>query len=318
MSTSEQYLWVEKYRPRKIEDCILTDDTKSCFQQFLEHKEVPNMILAGGPGVGKTTVAKALCAELDMDHMMINGSLDGNIDTLRTTILDYASAVSFGGGRKAVIIDEADYLNPQSTQPAFRGVIEEFEKNCSFIFTCNYKNRLIDPIHSRCAVIEFSTPTDAAEVASLKMNFARRLVHILKAEEVAYDKKVLVALIERHFPDFRRTINELQRYSVAGKIDEGILKNLNTAKIKEVIPMLREKEFTKLRKWVSQNLDQDPVKIMREIYDEAYNFIEPAFIPLAVVALGKYMYQNAFSADKEINLMAFLSELMLECQFRPV
>jgi len=310
----EHLLWVEKYRPHLIADCILPDDLKQTFQTYVTKNEIPNMILAGGSGMGKTTVAKALCDELGLDHIMINGSNESNIDTLRGKIVGYASAVSLTGGRKVVIIDEADYLNPNSTQPAFRGVIEEFAGNCSFVFTCNYKNRLIPPLHSRCAVIDFSITSEQKQ--SLAALFFKRVKQILAQENVEYDTNTVAQLIMKFFPDFRRVLNELQRYSVSGKIDVGILTNLTNSNITEVMSLLKRKDFRQLRKWVGQHSDNDTDKIMREVYDHLGDAIKPEFVPAAVVLLGQYMYRGAFCSDKEINLMALFSEIMLQCEMK--
>lgn len=311
---NEHLLWVEKYRPHRIADCILPEELKKTFQEYVTQKSVPNLILAGGPGMGKTTVARAMCDEIDLDYIMINGSNESNIDTLRTKIVGYASAVSLTGGRKVVIIDEADYLNPNSTQPAFRGVIEEFAENCSFIFTCNYKNRLIEPLHSRCAVLDFKIAKE--DRPKIAVALAKRIVDILKGEKIKYDLDTVQALIVKYFPDFRRILNELQRYSVSGVIDKGIFEQLDQAKIDTVIGYLRDKNFRDLRKWVGENLDNDTIQIMKEVYYKLTDFIEPQYVPAAVVLLGKYQHQAAFARDQEINLMAFFSELMIECQMK--
>lgn len=311
---NEHLLWVEKYRPHKIADCILPEELKSTFAEYVKQKNVPNLILSGGPGMGKTTVARALCDEIELDYIMINGSNESNIDTLRTKIVGYASAVSLTGGRKVVIIDEADYLNPNSTQPAFRGVIEEFAQNCSFIFTCNYKNRLIEPLHSRCAVVDFKINKEQAE--KIAMQVFKRICEILKAEGVKYDKDTLIALILKYFPDFRRILNELQRYSVSGVIDKGIFEQLEQQKIDAVVAYLRDKNYKDLRIWVGQNLDNDVIQIMKEVFNRLNEFVDPKFVPAAVVILGKYMHYAAFAADAEVNLMAFFSELMLECEMK--
>ena len=306
-------LWVEEYRPKKIEDCILTTSVKKTFLEFVKNKEIPNLLLSGGPGVGKTTVARALCEELDTDYMIINGSEESGIDILRTKIKNFASTVSLTNNRKVVILDEADYLNPQSTQPALRGFIEEFHNNCRFIFTANYKNRIIEPLHSRCSVIEFKLNGSRDKMASELM---KRVGDILDRENVKYEKKVVAELIMKHFPDNRRVINELQRYSASGEIDSGILVNLSEVNMKELITHLKMKEFTKVRKWVVDNIDNDPTKIFRKVYDSLYNYMEPSTIPSAVIILGEYQYKAAFVADQEINLLACLTEIMSQCKFK--
>jgi DNA polymerase III delta prime subunit len=311
---NDHVLWVERYRPHKISDCILPESMKATFQQYVTKGDVPNMILAGGPGMGKTTVARAMCDELGLDHILINGSNESNIDTLRTKIVGYASAVSLTGGRKVIIIDEADYLNPNSTQPAFRGVIEEYAGNCSFVFTCNYKSRIIEPLHSRCAVVDFKI--DATEKPKLAGQFFKRIQQILIDEKVEYDKATVVELVKKYFPDFRRVLNELQRYSISGKIDAGIFASQNAAKVDEAIKYLVDKDFGSLRKWVGSNIDTDTDELMRSVYDRLYDTVDPKFIPVAVVLIGRYMYQAAFCADKQINLMAMFSEMMLELEFK--
>ncbi len=306
-------LWVEEYRPRTIKDCILSDSLKKTFQQFVDNKELPNLLLAGGAGVGKTTVAKALCNELNTDFMVINGSEESGIDVLRTKIKTFASTVSLSGERKVVILDEADYLNPQSTQPALRGFIEEFHNNCRFIFTCNYKNRIIEPLHSRCSVVEFKINGSRQKLAGQLLD---RCVNILNENKIEHDKKVIAELIMKHFPDNRRVLNELQRYGATGKIDSGILVNLSEVNMKELILHLKGKEFTKVRKWVVDNIDNDPTKIYRKIYDTLYDYLEPGTIPAAVILLGDYQYKSAFVADQEINLLACLTEIMTQCKFK--
>jgi len=314
MNDVDQILWVEKYRPKTIADCILPEQLKNTFQQYVDKKEIPNLIFAGSAGVGKTTVAKAMCDEIGADYIMINGSDESGIDTLRTKIKGFASTVSLIGGRKVIIIDEADYLNPNSTQPAFRGVIEEFASNCSFIFTCNYKNRIIQPIHSRCSVIDFKLQNgQRAKMATLLL---KRVKEILKIEGVDFDEKVLAEVITKYFPDYRRVLNELQRYSVSGKIDVGILSTMTDVKLNELVEGLRDKNFKEVRKWVGTNSDNDANKIFREIYDKMYDILKPETIPLAVVLIGKYQYQSAFVVDQEINLMAFLTEMMIDCEFK--
>jgi DNA polymerase III delta prime subunit len=305
-------LWVERYRPKTIEDCVLPERLKKPFQEYVNKKEIPNMILAGSAGVGKTTVARAMCEEVGADYIVINGSDESGIDVLRTKIKGYASAVSLIGGRKVVIIDEADYLNPNSTQPAFRGVIEEFASNCSFIFTCNYKNRIIAPLHSRCTVIDFKLQN--GEKAKMASAFMKRIDAILKGEKVEFDPKVLAEVITKHFPDYRRILNELQRYSSFGKIDVGILSADVNLKIKDLLGWIKDKNFNEVRKWVSNNSDNDANLIYREIYDNLYEVLKKDSIPAAVMLLAKYQYQAAFCADQEINLLAFLTELMIECQ----
>jgi DNA polymerase III delta prime subunit len=314
MNDVDQVLFVEKYRPKTIADCILPEQLKNTFQQYVDKKEIPNLIFAGSAGVGKTTVAKAMCDEIGADYIMINGSDESGIDTLRTKIKGFASTVSLIGGRKVIIIDEADYLNPNSTQPAFRGVIEEFASNCSFIFTCNYKNRIIQPIHSRCSVIDFKLQNgQRAKMATLLL---KRVKEILKIEGVDFDEKVLAEVITKYFPDYRRVLNELQRYSVSGKIDVGILSTMTDVKLNELVEGLRDKNFKEVRKWVGTNSDNDANKIFREIYDKMYDILKPETIPLAVVLIGKYQYQSAFVVDQEINLMAFLTEMMIDCEFK--
>jgi DNA polymerase III delta prime subunit len=310
----DDYLWVEKYRPKDVTSCILPKTIKETFQQFVDQKDVPNLILSGGPGVGKTTIAKAMLNQLDSDFIVINGSMSGNIDTLRNEIKQFASSVSFSGGRKYVILDEADYLNPQSTQPALRGFIEEFHKNCGFILTCNYKNRLIEPLHSRCSVIEFSIPK--SEKQTLASEFMKRLISILDTEQVKYDKRVLAEVINNHFPDWRRVLNELQRYSISGQIDAGILVNLNDVNTKELMKFMKDKEFTNVRKWVIDNLDNDPVRLLRSVYDNLYEYVDGSSIPHCVVVLGEYQYKSAFVADQEINTMACLTEIMARAKFK--
>ncbi|CAB4124337.1 HolB ATPase involved in DNA replication [uncultured Caudovirales phage] len=305
-------LWVEKYRPQTIEDCILPDRLKKPFQEYVNKKEIPNMILAGTAGVGKTTVARAMCEEIGADYILINGSDESGIDVLRVKIKGFASSVSLMGGRKVIIIDEADYLNPNSTQPAFRGVIEEFSGNCSFIFTCNYKNRIIEPLHSRCAVIDFKLVN--GEKAKMASAFMKRIETVLKTEAVEFDQKVLAEVIMKFFPDYRRVLNELQRYASSGKVDSGILSMNGTFRIKELITLIGQKNFAEIRKWVAANSDNDVNIIYREIYDNLYEVLKKDSIPVAVILLSKYQYQAAFCADQEINLLAFLTEMMIECE----
>ena len=308
------FLWVEQYRPQTIDECILPTDIKETFQSFVDRGEISNLLLAGPPGCGKTTVARALCEQMGADYMFINGSEESGIDTLRTKIKNFASTVSLSGGKKVVILDEADYLNPQSTQPAMRGFIEEFHKNCRFILTCNFKNRIIEPLHSRFSNIEFRiNPKDKPKLAS---KLFERSVHILKEQNVDYEEKVLAELIKKHFPDFRKLINELQRYSVSGVIDAGILVNVSDENLKTLVSHLKGKEFSDMRKWVVNNLDNDPVKIFRKIYDSMYDSLQPETIPHAVLIIADYQYKSAFVADQEINLVACLTELMSQVKFK--
>jgi DNA polymerase III delta prime subunit len=311
---NDHILWVEKYRPKKVEDCILPDFIKKTFLEYVNKKEIPNLLLSGTAGVGKTTVAKALCNEVGCDFIVINGSDESGIDVLRNKIKNYASSVSLSGGRKVIIIDEADYLNPNSTQPALRGAIEEFASNCSFIFTCNYKNRIIDPIHSRCTVIDFKINGAKQKLA---MQFFKRVEYILTQENIGYDKNIIAAVITKHFPDNRRVLNELQRYSVSGAIvDTGILNNVSDIQIDALIKSLKEKDFGGCRKWVTNNLDNDPVKIYRKLYDSLYELLKPNTVPQLVLILAKYQYQAAFVADHEINTVACLTEIMVDCEFK--
>ena len=308
------FLWVEEYRPQTIDDCILPQSLKTLFQSFIKKGELSNLLLSGTPGVGKTTVAKALCEELDCDWIMINGSEEGGIDVLRNKIKNFASTVSLSGGKKVVILDEADYLNPQSTQPALRGFVEEFHKNCRFILTCNFKNRIIEPLHSRFSNIEFRiSPRDKGKLAT---KLFERVTYILKEQNIEYEEAVVAELIKKHFPDFRKLINELQRYSVSGAIDAGILVNVSDENLKTLVSHLKSKEFGNMRKWVVNNLDNDPVKIFRKIYDSMYTTLQPETIPHAVLIIADYQYKSAFVADQEINLVACLTELMSQVKFK--
>lgn len=309
----EHLLWVEKYRPARIEDCILPDAIKETFQEFVRRKEIPNLLLSGTAGVGKTTVAKALCNEVGCDYIIINGSDESGIDVLRNKIKNYASSVSLLGGRKVVIIDEADYLNPNSTQPALRGAIEEFASNCSFIFTCNFKNRIIDPIHSRCSVIDFKINGSKPKMAA---QFFKRVEGILQQENIEYSKDVVAAVITKHFPDNRRILNELQRYSASGSIDKGMLSSVSDIQLADLLRALKDKDFASARKWVTNNLDNDPARIFRKLYDSLYESLKPQSVPQLVLILAKYQYQAAFVADSEINLIACLTEIMVDCEFK--
>ena len=310
----ETFLWVEQYRPKTVDDCVLPQNLKNTFKEFVEQGNIPNVILSGGPGVGKTTIAKAVLDEIGATYMMVNGSEESGIDVLRTKIKNFASTVSLEGGRKYLILDEADYLNPQSTQPALRGFMEEFHKNCGFILTCNYKNRLIEPLHSRCSVIDFTIPK--SEKPNLAMDFMKRVVGILQDENVEYDKKVLIEVIQRHFPDWRRILNELQRYSVSGRIDAGILVDMAEINIKELMKFMKEKEFTNVRRWVVNNLDMDAVRLYRSVYDSLYTFLDHSSIPHAVCILAEYQHRGAFAADQEINTLACFTEMMARCKFK--
>jgi DNA polymerase III delta prime subunit len=310
----ENFLWVEEYRPKDVGSCVLPKNLKDTFTEFVESDNIPNLILSGGPGVGKTTIAKAMLDQIGATYMMINGSEESGIDVLRTKIKNFASTVSLEGGRKYLILDEADYLNPQSTQPALRGLMEEFHNNCGFILTCNYKNRLIEPLHSRCSVVEFSIPK--SEKQNLSSEFMKRLISILDIEEIKYDKRVVAEVIKTHFPDWRRTLNELQRYSMSGTIDAGILVNLSDVNIEELMHCMKNKEFTNVRKWVVDNLDNDPVHLLRSIYDNLYEHVDGSTIPHCVVVLGEYQYKSAFVADQEINIMACLTEIMGRAKFK--
>jgi len=310
----EQFLWVEKYRPKTVAESILPAELKQTFQQFVDQQNIPNLILTGSAGVGKTTVAKAMLEELGCDYIVINGSMNGNIDTLRNEILNFASTVSFTGGRKYVILDEADYLNANSTQPALRNFMEEFSKNCGFILTCNFKNRIIEPLHSRCSVIEFKI--GKKDIPKLAAEFLKRTQKILETEGIDYDRAAVAGVITKHFPDWRRVLNELQRYSATGKIDSGILVDLDDASFSQLIKYVKEKNFTEMRKWVGQNIDSDSSSLFRKFYDDASSLLKKDSIPALVVLLARYQYQAAFVADHEINFMSFLTEAAAELEFQ--
>jgi DNA polymerase III delta prime subunit len=314
---TKDFLWTEAYRPKRIEDCILTEELKDTFTQFLKQKEIPNLLLSGSAGTGKTTVAKALCEELGCDYIVINGSDEGRqIDTVRSKIKNFASTVSLteDANHKVIIIDEADYMNAESVQPALRNFIETFYKNCRFIFTCNYKNKIIPALHSRCTVIDFKITN--GQVKKTAMSFMKRMEDVLKDENIEFDKNVLAELIQKYYPDFRRTINELQRYSVRGKIDSGILFNLSEANTKELIRTLKEKRFNDMRKWVVQNLDKEPSSLFKTLYETLYTSLDSKSVPQSILILAGYQYKSAFVADQEINMVACLTEIMAGCKFK--
>jgi len=308
----DNFLWVEKYRPQTINQCVLDSSLKDTFNNIIQGKELPNMLFSGTAGLGKTTVAKALCNELGLDNIVINGSEEGNIDTLRGKIKQFASTVSLQGGYKVVILDEADYLNPQSTQPALRGFIEEFSNNCRFILTCNFKNRIIEPLHSRCSVYEFNV----GDKPTLATQFMTRIQYILEQEKVKYDPAVLAELIMKFMPDWRRVINECQRYGMSGSIDAGILVSLNDESVKTLMDNLKNKNFKLMRKWVSNNIDVESAKIFRMIYDNMLDYVDPSYIPQLVITLAEYQYKDAFCSDSEINTVACLTEIMANGKFK--
>lgn len=311
---TNEVLWVEKYRPQKIEDTILSPKLKSTFQQFIKDDSVPNLLLSGGPGVGKTTVAKAMLEEMGCDYIVKNGSLNVNIDTLRYDISTYASAVSLSGGRKYVIFDEADYLNATSVQPALRNFIEEYSSNCGFIFTCNFKNRIIAPLRSRMSAIDFTI--ESADKPKLAASFYKRVLAILEQENVKFDNKVVAKVVEQHFPDFRRVLTELQSYAASGSIDEGIFVNLKQESLEEAFRMLKAKDWSNLRKWVAKNSDQDMNEMFRRIYDMAQQKVELRSLPGFVVTIADYMDKATRCADLEINMVAFMSEVMMEADYK--
>ena len=309
----EEVLWVEKYRPRTISDCVLPKDIKKTFQAFIDSGTIPNLLLTGTQGTGKTTAARAMCEQLQCDYIIINGSMNGGIDTLRNEIQQFASTVSFGGGRKMVILDEADYLNAQSTQPALRNFMEEFSKNCGFILTCNFKSRIIEPLHSRCSIVEFKIPPK--EKPLLAGEFYKRTLKILETENITFNKNVVGELIARHFPDWRRALNELQRYSVGGEIDSGILVNLSDEHFTQLVTILKDRRFNDMRKWVAESNDIESSVLFRKIYDSLSTILKGTSIPQAILILADYQYKAAFVADQEINLVACLSQLMAECEY---
>lgn len=309
----EDFLWVEKYRPKTVADTILPGSLKSAFQNFVDQQNIPNLILSGGAGMGKTTVARAMLEELDCDYIVINGSMNGNIDTLRNDIMSFASSVSLQGGRKYVILDEADYLNPNSTQPALRNFMEEYSKNCGFILTCNFKNRIIDPLHSRCSVIDFKFSKEDKVKCAAEM--FKRACGVLKNQNIPFEKQVVAEVVRKHFPDNRRILNELQRYSATGGIDSGILANLQEATLSNLVKNLKNKNFTEVRKWVAEHSDIDSTSVFRMLYDKCSEFMAAGSIPQLVLILADYQYKSAFVADHEINMTACLTEIMANCDF---
>jgi len=310
---NEEFLWVEKYRPKTVEETILPSELKATFQQFVDQKNIPNLILSGTAGVGKTTIARAMLEQLECDYIVVNGSMNGNIDTLRNEILNFASAISLSGGRKYVILDEADYLNANSTQPALRNFMEEFSRNCGFILTCNFKNRIIEPLHSRCSVVDFKI--SKKDMAKLAGQFFKRVQNILKTENINFDPAVVAEIINKYFPDWRRVINELQRYSATGKIDSGILINMQENTIKELVSYIKDKNFTETRKWIKNNLDTDVNYLYNQFYDVSFDICKKSSVPQLILIIAKYQYQNAFSANAEINFAAFCVECMSELEF---
>lgn len=309
----EEFVWAEKYRPKSVSECCLPSALKNQFQSYVDNKEIPNMMLCGGPGMGKTTVARAMLDEIGADYIVINGSLEGNIDTLRNEIKDFASSVSFTEGRKYVILDEADYLNPQSTQPALRGFIEEFSANCGFILTCNFKNKVIEPLHSRCPPIEFKfNKDDTIQVAG---GILKRIFNILTKEGVSFDKAVVAEVVKKTMPDWRRAINQLQHYGNSGSIDTGILRDLNEENMNELIDIVKKKNWIEMRKWIGEN-ESDFTTLSRKFYDQSYDIFKAHYIPELVILIAKYQYQAAFVADQEINTVAFFSEVMVNAEFK--
>ena len=312
----EEFLWVEKYRPKTIDECILSEGLKKTFQEFVDNKEIPNLLLTGSAGIGKTTVARALCEQLGSNYILVNGSNEGRlIDTLRTKITDFASTISLMGesGRKVVILDEADYCLPDTVQPALRGFIEEFSKNCGFILTCNFANRIISPLHSRCSVIEFRV--EKRETQRIAKEFMSRVQHILEKESVTWDNKVIAEVIMKWLPDWRRILNELQRYSASGTVDYGILEDISDEKFDKLIDVLKEKKFSNIKQWVVDNLDYDPPVLYRKLYDAIVSRVVPDTIPTAVLTIGEYSYRSAFVVDQEINFVCCLLDLSVKCEY---
>ena len=308
----KEFLFVEKYRPQTITDCVLPKDLKNTFKSIVLKGELPNMMFTGSAGTGKTTVARALCNELGLDYILVNGSEDGNIDTLRGKIKQFASTVSLQGGQKVVILDEADYLNPQSTQPALRGFIEEFSSNCRFILTCNFKNRIIEPLHSRCSIYEFNLGNKAL----IAEQFMARLQFILDSENITYDNAVIAELIMKYIPDWRRVINECQRYGMSGTIDTGVLVTLSESSVHGLMEDLKTKNFKKMRKWVTDNMDVESAKLFRMVYDNMITYVQPSSIPQLVLILADYSYKDSFVADHELNVVACMTEIMSQIKFK--
>lgn len=314
-SRDDQFLWVEKYRPKTIDDCVLPESVKQVFKQYVAQGELPHFLLSGTAGVGKTTVAKALCNEIGAEFLVINGSDEGRkIETLRTLITSFASTVSLTDAKKVVIIDEADYMNAESVQPALRAFMEDFSANCRFIFTCNFKNKILEPLRSRCANIDFKI--DVSDKPKIAASFYRRAVDILTAEGIEFDSKVVAELITKHFPDYRRILNELQRYSVSGKIDSGILVNMSEESFKSLMKLMKDKDFSGVRSWVAKNSDADAATLFRQFYEHANTSVQPTSIPQLILFLADYQYKAAFVADQELNIMAALTEIMAQCQFK--
>lgn len=315
MVKNDEFLWVEKYRPETIDECVLPDSIKATFKEFIANGDMPNLLLSGTAGTGKTTVAKALCNELGYTSLVVNGSLDRNIDTLRNEIASFASTVSFDGGKKCIILDEADYLNPQSFQPALRGFIEQFSKNVRFILTCNFKDKIIEPIHSRTTYIDFRTTKK--ELPKMMSSLMSRILKILEDENVKVKSpKIVAEVIKKHYPDIRRVLNELQRYSAGGEIDEGILANLAVANIENLMKFLKDRDFGSMRQWVVDNIDSDPARIFRTLYDNMHNYLQPSSVPQVVLLIADYQYKHAFVQDGEINLVAFLTEVMVDAEWK--